>query len=277
MSDDLEFTNEPRPLGPFQAALFDFDGTLSLLRQNWQQVMVPMMVQELRSNSGSAQAESQSDLESLVWDFVTRLTGKQTIHQMIRLAEEVAARGGDPATPLQYKHRYHDLLWEQVKRRIDAIETGGRSRESMQVRGSMSLLRRVQAIGCTLYLASGTDLNYVREELRLLGLDGFFEDRVFGALDDYRRFSKGQILQQIIESGIAGESILCVGDGYVEIEETRKVGGFALGVASNEDGAPGVNPWKRQRLIEAGAHVIVPDYENIAHWWPRLFPQSAAP
>ena len=33
--------------GRFRAVLFDFDGTLSLIRRNWQNVMIPMMVRIL--------------------------------------------------------------------------------------------------------------------------------------------------------------------------------------------------------------------------------------
>jgi len=36
-----------------RVALFDFDGTLSLIRTGWQQVMVPMMVEILRECSGT--------------------------------------------------------------------------------------------------------------------------------------------------------------------------------------------------------------------------------
>ncbi|MFM2095759.1 MAG: hypothetical protein RIS70_2883, partial [Planctomycetota bacterium] len=54
-----------------------------------------------------------------------------------------------------------------------------------------------------------------------------------------------------------------IGDGYVEIEEVKRVGGFALGVASNEDTREGINDWKRRRLIEAGADVIVGDYREL--------------
>src|SRR5436190_4403294 len=43
----LEIVNLNHPRGPFRCAVFDFDGTLSLLRGNWQGLMVPMMVETL--------------------------------------------------------------------------------------------------------------------------------------------------------------------------------------------------------------------------------------
>lgn len=39
-----------------------------------------------------------------------RLNGRQTIYQMVQLADEVRRRGGIPLEPLAYKNRYHDLL-----------------------------------------------------------------------------------------------------------------------------------------------------------------------
>jgi hypothetical protein len=52
------------------------------------------------------------------------------------------------------------------------------------------------------------------------------------------------------------------GDGYVEIEDTRRVGGIAVGVASNEATRQGIDAWKRERLIQAGADVIIPDFSQ---------------
>ena len=72
-------------------AVFDLDGTISLLRDGWQDHMVPLMIETLES---CPRHESRRELEAIVIEFVDRLTGKQTIYQMIRLAEEVEKRGG---------------------------------------------------------------------------------------------------------------------------------------------------------------------------------------
>ena len=53
-----------------------------------------------------------------------RLNGKQTIYQMMQLAEEVKQRGGRPLEPLVYKHRYHELLMARIEGRIGALATG---------------------------------------------------------------------------------------------------------------------------------------------------------
>ena len=244
--------------GPKRAAIFDFDGTLSLLRRNWQDVMIPMMVDEL---SATGTAESQAELHAHVEEYVMRLNGRQTVYQMMQLAEEVTRRGGTAEDPLVYKHRYHEMLWRDVGRRIDAVRSGRVPPDEMMVPAARRLLQELQQKGLELFLASGTDLKYVRDELGVLELGNFFGDHVYGALDDYKRFSKALILNRMIrEVGIPPGQIVAFGDGYVEIEEIKRVGGLAVGVASNEESRSGVNDWKRQRLVQAGADLIIGDY-----------------
>src|SRR5438046_7333302 len=85
------------PRGRFRSALFDFDGTLSLIREGWPQVMIPMMAEVLRQ-TGTKETDAQ--LHAAVEDFVMRLNGRQTIYQMMQLADEVSRRGGTPLEPL---------------------------------------------------------------------------------------------------------------------------------------------------------------------------------
>lgn len=260
VTSSVEIVRTDFPRGGFKAAIFDFDGTLSLLRRNWQDVMIPMMVEILAATGTD---ETPEQLHTQVEEFVMRLNGKQTIFQMIQLAEEVAKRGGVPQEPLTYKHQYHDLLWRQVGDRVESVRLGRIPTEEATVPGSAALLKAFQERGVKLYLASGTDLKYVRDELEVLGLSHFFGPRVYGALDDYKKFSKAMVIEQMIkESGFAGREILGFGDGYVEIEEVKKVGGLAIGVASNEETRQGINDWKRNRLVRAGADLIVGDYRQ---------------
>ena len=83
--------------------LFDFDGTVSLIRSGWVDVMVPMMVEIL---AGLRTGETEAELRAIVEDFVAQLTGKQTMYQMVELARQVELRGGRPLDPLQYKKTY---------------------------------------------------------------------------------------------------------------------------------------------------------------------------
>ena len=265
----IEIRNPAVRPGRIRSALFDFDGTLSLIREGWQQVMVPMMVEILMETPGGRH-EAPAELTRLVGEYVDRLTGKQTIYQMIQLAEEVGARGGTPRPPLEYKQRYHALLWERICHRVAGLRDGSIDPERLRVPGALALLQSLRDRGVVLYLASGTDVAYVRDEADALGLTPFFDAArggggIYGALDDPERFSKAMVIQQIIASHhLAGEEQVAFGDGYVEIQNCKEVGGIAVGVASDEVRREGVDEWKRQRLIQAGADVIIPEFREQA-------------
>jgi phosphoglycolate phosphatase len=255
---DIEVIAAPLDAGAVSAVLFDFDGTLSLIRSGWMEVMVPMMV-DLLAGLGSGQ--SRAELTTIVREFVYRLNGRQTIYQMIQLAEEVRARGGTPLEPLDYKRRYHDLLWERIRGRVEALRSGAAARESMIVPGALALLDRLRERGLPMYCASGTDQVYTRDEADLLGLSDYFEGRVYGAIDSYQDYSKRMVIERILtEHGIGRGALLAFGDGFVEIEDTKAIGGVAVGVATDEPECVNVDAWKRKRLILAGADVIVPNY-----------------
>jgi phosphoglycolate phosphatase len=253
-----------------RVVLFDFDGTLSLVRSGWMNVMIPMMVEILAE---CRTGESEDELRIVVEDFVWRLTGQETVYQMIELAEQVRKRGGHPLDPLAYKRQYLDLLWERIRGRVENLRSGSVNPDDYLVPGSRRLLESLKARGMTLYLASGTDEPYMKEEARLLDVERYFDGGVYGALDDYESFSKGILIRSIIGSArFKGDEFLGFGDGYVEIEEVKKVGGMAVGVASAEPECLTVDEWKRTRLIGVGADMIVPNFAAHDALMQTLFP-----
>jgi phosphoglycolate phosphatase len=255
---DIEILRPGFPRGRFRSALFDFDGTLSLIREGWPQVMIPMMVDVLRE---AGAAEPDAELAGAVEEFVMRLNGRQTIYQMIQLADEVRKRGGTPLEPLAYKHRYHDLLMQRIRGRIDTLASGAATPADWTVPGSHEMLAMLRERGITLYLASGTDLAFVRREAELLGVAPYFGNHIYGALDDYKNFSKQMVIERILrDNDLRGEELIGFGDGFVEIEEVKRVGGVAVAVASDEVNRRGIHAWKRDRLARAGADLIIGDY-----------------
>jgi len=256
----IEIVCDDIPRGHIRFALFDFDGTLSLIREGWQQVMVPMMVEVLLRETSTT--ETPEKLTRIVREFVDRLTGKQTIYQMIQLCEEIEKRGGKPRDPLDYKWEYLHRLWERIKHRVEGLKNGTIPPDEMLVPGSRDLLENLKRRGVRMYLASGTDEVYVLDEAAALKIDHYFEG-IHGAIDDYKRFSKAMVIQHIIEThSLSGKEFAGFGDGFVEIENTKAVGGIAVGVASDEVRKEGVNEWKRNRLIGAGADIIVPEFRE---------------
>ena len=104
-----------------RVVLFDFDGTLSLIRTGWIDIMVPQMVGILAAQESG---ESEDTLRGIVEEFVARLTGKETIYQMMELAEQVRLRGGQPEDPKVYKKMYLDALNETIKDRLEDLRSG---------------------------------------------------------------------------------------------------------------------------------------------------------
>ena len=252
--------------------LFDFDGTLSLIRSGWMDVMVPMMTEILLDlHTG----ESEPELKTLVEDYVWRLTGQETIYQMIELARQVELRGGSPLHPLVYKRMYLDRLWDRIRSRVKSLEDGSAPSDDYLVPGSRPLLEALRARGLRMYLASGTDEEYMKREAGLLDVTRYFDGGVFGAIDDYEKFSKGILVRRILASAeFMGPQFLGFGDGYVEIEEVKKVGGVAVGVATAEPECRSVDEWKRRRLIGVGADLIAPNYVEFEPLMSALFPNG---
>jgi len=257
----IEFTASFRPRPEISHVLFDFDGTLSLIRQGWPEVMVPMMVEMLPRRDG----DTTESLRHMVFEDIMRLNGKQTIYQMIQLAERIKERGGEPREPLWYKHEYLRRLNEKIQDRIAGLRGGRILPDELLVHATRALLERLVSLGLTLYLASGTDEPFVKSEAELLDVSRYFAGRIYGAQDDYHSFSKKMVIDRILkEHRIPGAQLLAFGDGYVEIENTKAVGGLAVAVASDEanNGSGQFDAWKHQRLLGVGADVVIPDFRD---------------
>ncbi len=256
--------------GNIRHVVFDFDGTISLIRDGWQNVMVPMMVEFLQTETDTT--ETQAQLEALVVEFVDRLTGKQTIYQMMQLSDEIEKRGGTPKEPLAYKDEYNHRLLPVVEERIAGLAAGTLTADPLRVPMSLEFLQSLHEMGISCYLASGTDVEFVKNEASLLGVSEYFDGGIFGALREYKKFSKAMVIQKIItDFALNGDELLIIGDGYVEIENAKTVGAIAVGVASVEDNMYNMNADKRERLIRAGADIIIPDFREGAQLIDYLF------
>lgn len=271
----LEIIHKGASAARARVVIFDFDGTLSLIRSGWMDVMVPMCVEQLAAlGTGEASDQLREAVESFVW----HLTGKETIYQMMALCDAIRARGGQPEEPAFYKRMYLDRLMERIHTRLDDLRSGAAKPDQYLVPGSRDLLESLRDRGLTLYLASGTDHANVQEEADLLDISKYFSGRIYGALDDLTSFSKALLVKRMLDdAGYTGEELLAFGDGYVEIEEVTKVGGTAVGVATAEPECREIDDWKRNRLISVGADFIVPNYEEINELSEALFAQPAVP
>ncbi|MGI6777213.1 MAG: HAD family hydrolase [Acetivibrionales bacterium] len=244
-----------------RAVVFDFDGTLSTLRCGWEKTMELMMLEMI-----AGKTEIDDGLVKEVSDYINQSTGIQTYYQMKWLAEAVHRHGRNPGAsrnPWWYKAEYNRRLIEQVEKRIERIKNGENTASDYIIKGSKEFLETLYKKNIEIYVASGTDFPDVNNEIEVLGLKKYFKE-VFGAPLGKVDCSKETVLQRLVKvNGLYGNEIAVIGDGKVEITLGREVGAITLGIASDEEKGSGINPIKRERLVEAGAHAITGDFRNL--------------
>ncbi len=268
----LEVINEVSASHKFKAVLFDFDGTLSLIRSGWQDVMLPYFCEEF-FDALPHLINEETQIREMISDFIDKLTGKQTIFQCKQLKDEIEARGGKAKDPMEYKNEYIRRLLLRIQNTKKGLASNSLSPLPFIVKGGEEFLKKLKTAGLELYCASGTDQPQVIEECSLLGLNKYFGENIYGALDEQaEQCSKEIVIGNLLEShGIKGEELLSFGDGFVEIELVKNVGGFAVAVATDEVNKCGVDQKKRLRLLSAGADAVIPDFENFDELYNFLF------
>lgn len=255
----LEVLNPQVVTGKTRYALFDFDGTISVIRRGWHEIMIALMVEMICDGN-----PARPEIEAEVAAFVDRSAGILTIKQMQWL-EDAARRYGMARKVLsasEYKRIYNERLLKPVRQRLSALEGHPNGRDTLMISGARAFLEGLAGRGVRLFLASGTDHEYVVAEATTLHVADFFEGRIYGAKGDSEIDSKRMVIRRILEENrLHGEELLVVGDGPVEIRHARQVGAVALGVASNEETRQTFNPRKRVSLTEAGADFLVSHYQ----------------
>lgn len=261
-----EFVRPFRRTKTPKVAVIDFDGTLSLLRAGWVEIMVDIMLEVLRPLPGPHQSEQE--LVDFISDFVLDMTGKATIFQMEYFVNVAKERGGNPNSAEYYTQQFLIALNAKSDDRAAKLEAEQIDVEDLLIPGTVQFLSDLKERGVRLTLASGTPGRIVRHEAKLLKIDHFFEGRIYGPEENSRAFSKLDVMRsELAETGATGEELLGVGDGFVEIVHAKELGGVAVGCATDEVKRSGrVENWKRTRLIRAGADIIIPDYRP----WPQL-------
>jgi phosphoglycolate phosphatase-like HAD superfamily hydrolase len=260
------FTPRPR----VSHAVFDFDGTLSWLRHGWPELMCQLFLPYIPLRPHESAAEVRRELLAEILSN----NGRPSIFQMKKFVERVQARRLEVPAPEELLQQYQSRLDQIIAARSETILRQSARADDFVVWGARAMLELLQQRGLKLFVLSGTLEDRVKQEADLLDLARYFGGRIFGSPPDSARFSKRAVLDKILaEEKIQGENLLCFGDGPVEILHARELGGLAVAVASDEDhhGSGQMDPVKRSQLIEAGAHVLIPDYRDAAALAAALF------
>jgi phosphoglycolate phosphatase len=254
----IEIVRPHRSTRP-RLAVFDFDGTLSLVRSGWQQAMSDLMVEALLQ---APRHEAPLKLRRATNDYIARSTGQPTLEQMAWLATAVERRGGAAEHPLEYKRRFEARLRERIDGRLGELRRGEQAPDALLVPGARALIEALRLRELPLALISGTDRDTVVHEAGALQIADYFADRIYGPGPHDPEFSKPTAITRLLaERDLTGAALVAFGDGPAETAATRAVGGLAVGVALDEAHGLRLDPQKRAALIAAGADMIVPHFE----------------
>lgn len=251
-------------------AIFDHDGTISTLRQGWEEIMEPMMVKAVTGKKyKDIDEKTLNKVTAAINDYIDRTTGVQTLVQMKGLIDIINSFGliaeDKILNEFEYKNIYNKDILSLANSRVKKLKNLELSIEDFTIIKSISFLKILHKKGILLYLASGTDQKDVIREAGILGYADLFKGGIYGAVGDISKEPKKIVLKRILAD--IGENnsqqIVTFGDGPVEIRETCKNRGLAIGVASDEKRRYGLNEVKRKRLILAGADIIIPDFSQM--------------
>lgn len=262
----------------FSHVILDHDGTISTLRQGWEAIMEPVMLRAILGTTEQREGDAlYHHAVAAVRDYIDKTTGIQTLVQMKGLVNLVrrfkCVPESDILDEFGYKALYDEALSGLVRRRIQKVTSNELSVEDFTIKKAVPFLHALHQRGLKLYLASGTDQKDVEQEADVLCYRSLFGGRIYGAVGDITKEAKRVVLERILADidTDGTKAILTIGDGPVEIRETRKVGGYAIGVASDEIRRYGLNVSKRRRLIEAGADLVIPDFSQMDRLMEVLF------
>jgi len=262
----IEILDEPPAGLALRYAVFDHDGTVSTLRQGWEEVMEPMMIQAVMGDRfHSADEALYRKVADRVRQFIDQTTGIQTLAQMQGLTKIVRQMGLVPADRILdmhgYKAIYTKALAQRVELRLERLRRGELCPEDFTIKGAVAFVQALNRAGTVCVLASGTDQADVRAEAEALGYASLFSGGIYGAVGDIAKEAKREVLERIMaDIGDIRGRLVTFGDGPVEIRETRRRGGLPVGVASDEVRRFDLNRAKRSRLVRAGAALIIPDF-----------------
>lgn len=260
----------PAP-GCLRHAVFDFDGTLSLVRTGWQQVMADLMLDVLRAAPAAPGADhDEAALRAWTVEPIFGLAGQPTVVQMQWLADEVRRRGGAALGAEAYKADYLARLKTRVHHMAD-LRAGRVPASQLRVPGALEFVSALVARQIPCFIASGTDEDSVRGEAAALGFGALITE-IRGARDDSLDAKQVLIDRLTAAHRLLPGELAIFGDGRREMECARAAGGLAVGVASNEVERRGVNDHKRALLMAAGADAIIPDFSQPAALMAYLFP-----
>lgn len=248
---------------PIKQVILDHDGTVSTLREGWQEIMEGFMMSQLLQPS--LDAEERALLRKQIQTLIAQTTGQPTLVQMEGLVDMLRTRhfpAEEILAPESYKAQFAAALDARVGERIKDIRRGHYQPGDYMIYGVGAWMRALADKGVSLALASGTDEPSIIFESEVLGVKSFYRGQIWGAKPETPENAKFRAIRHFLQAGIPPAEMAIVGDGPAEMAEGRKAGLLCIGVASHEAKGKEINEDKRASLITAGAQLILPDFSD---------------
>lgn len=262
----IEIINSPTA-APHLAAI-DFDGTMSLIRIGWQQVMHGVMHAALLPHYPDS-----ARLDSEIYTYIARSTGQPSIIQMAWVDEQVILHGGPARGAQAYLDLFSHAMRDRIDQKIASIHDDD-SADALMVPGARAFLQLLADNHVHLALVSGTEHIHLLRESAALRIDHFFDAGIHGPGPHNPGFTKGDAMAALIDTyRVSNGQLLSVGDGPVEIIAGKSLDGYSIAVASHE-ASGGLNDDKRRHLIAAGADAVIANFHHLHDITTLLFGQE---
>jgi len=257
-----------------KVCIFDHDGTISVLREGWEEIMLETMIEVIAGEKyNSLSKEDLKKITDQSKSLIEKTTGVQTIIQMQELVKLIDlnnyVKKEDILDAWDYKKIYNDKLLKKVAKRREKLANEQLNIDDVTIKGAVNSLIKLRNANTKTYLASGTDVEDVIEEAKALGYAQFFTGGINGSEGDVSLDPKRKVIQNLIsdienKNEIKINECVVFGDGPVEMREAKKHGLIAIGILSDETRRWGKNLSKRERLILAGADILIDDFSSFS-------------
>jgi len=262
----IEIINSPTA-APHLAAI-DFDGTMSLIRIGWQQVMHGVMQAALLPHYPDS-----ARLDSEIYTYIAHSTGQPSIIQMAWVDEQVILHGGPARGAQAYLDLFSHAMRDRIDHKIASIHDDA-SADALMVPGARAFLQMLAYYNVRIALVSGTEHIHLLRESAALRIDHFFDAGIHGPGPHNPGFTKGDAMAALIDTyQVAPARFLSVGDGPVEIMAGKSLAGYSIAVASHE-ASGGLDDDKRRHLIAAGADAVIANFHQLHDITTLLFGQE---
>ena len=250
------------PVHKFTLAAVDFDGTMSLIRIGWQQVMHGVMKAALHDYH-----PNHAHIDTDIRTYIAHSTGQPSIIQMAWVDEQVLLYGGPHRCAKNYLDQFSNAMKSQIDARVDSI-TDETTADAFMISGARQFLQALAQRDIRIALVSGTEHHHLVRESAALKIDSYFDAGIYGPGAHAPSFTKHDAIAQLVARyNVAPGAFISIGDGPVEIKAGKALGGYSLAVASDEHGG-GLDADKRQHLLDAGADAVVANFahlDNLTH------------